>query len=127
MWRQGLEVLRLGEVLWGVFLELVVQALTGIDDLQGLVVELHTETQAACGHHVLSGQDADGDLSFFRQVYIVLQFRAAAVSGPFFHYVVGSHAAVAATKSPQDVPSVKAGVYLPLRIDKVDGRNSVFF
>ena len=61
MWRQGLEVLRLGKVLRGVFLELVVQALTGINHLHRFVIELYTETQPTGGHDVLRGQDTDGD------------------------------------------------------------------
>ena len=60
VWRQGFEVLRLGEVLRGVFLELVVQALTGINHLHRFVIKLYTETQPTGGHDVLRGQDTNG-------------------------------------------------------------------
>ena len=91
-----------------------------------LVVNLYAEAQAAGRHDVLSGQDADGNLSLFRQVDVVLQFRTATVSRPFLHHVGGAHAAIAAPKTPQYFPSVKAGVYLPLGVDKVDGADGVF-
>ena len=56
MRRQGLQVFRLCEVLLGVLLKLIVQTLSGIDDLHRLIVELHTETQATSRHDILSRQ-----------------------------------------------------------------------
>ena len=58
MWRQRFEYLGAGQVLLCIFLELIMQSLTGINGLQGLVINLHTNPESACGIDVLCGQDA---------------------------------------------------------------------
>ena len=105
MWRQRFEYLGAGQVLLCIFFELIMQSLTGINGLHGLVVNLHTNPKSACWIDVLCGQDAYGNSppSVPRgggNFYVIFQYGTALLG----HHVAAAHAAGTAAQIRQEQP-----------------------